>query len=83
MQSFNRECSHPSHSQMLLYGLFFFLIAQFSVFVSCSTNIKMVIFRTGNETPEQIAMLPRIEAAAALYGANPVEQHSLPAGPTY
>ena len=69
---------------MLLSGVFFVLISQLSVFISCQPpTIKMVVFRTGNETPEQVALLPRIEAFASLYGGSEIEEHSLPSGETY
>ena len=68
---------------MLLSSLFFLLISQVIVFVSCVPDIKFVVFRTETESPEQIAMLPRIQAAAKIYGDNKIEEYILPAGNTY
>lgn len=46
---------------------------------SANPNIKMVLFRTGAETPEQIALVPKIKTVAMLYGANSIEERELPA----
>ena len=47
-------------------------------------RIKFVVFKTGQETAEQLAMLPRISAFAQLYGALTVQEEQLPAsGATY
>ncbi len=45
---------------------------------SADPNIKMVLFRTGVETPEQLALVPKIQAVARLYGANKIEERELP-----
>lgn len=59
---------------LILSGIFFLLLQQ----ISCDPHIKFVIFRTGTETPEQLALLPRIAAFAAYYGDEKVEEFSLP-----
>lgn len=63
---------------LLVSSLVFLLIAQFSALVSCDPHIKFVIFRTGSETAEQLALLPRIEAFADFYGGEKVEEFALP-----
>ena len=65
----------------ILSSLFFFL---FSLqLASALQNIKLVIFRNGVETAEQLALLPRVQVVAANYGGNSVEVRELPATLTY
>jgi hypothetical protein len=47
-------------------------------------KIKFIVYKTGQETAEQLAMLPRINAFAQLYGALSVQEEQMPTtGSTY
>jgi hypothetical protein len=47
-------------------------------------DIQMVVFVTGQETQEQLALMPKIHSIARLYGGHKLEERSLPTGtPTY
>lgn len=41
-------------------------------------SIKFVLFRTGKETPEQLALVPKIQTIAHLYGAHKIEEREMP-----
>ena len=66
-----------------LVALFFFALQVISALPINTPNIKLVVFKTGNESPEQLALLPRVQAVASLYGDNSVEERSLPSTATY
>lgn len=44
---------------------------------SLNPEIKMVIFRTGFETPDQIALMPKIQALAKTYGSHKIEERDM------
>jgi hypothetical protein len=66
----------------ILHSVFFILLISLKV-ASALPNIKLVVFKTGAETAEQLALLPRVQVVASHYGANGVEEHDLPSTPTY
>lgn len=47
-------------------------------------SIKMVVFVTGSESPAQLALIPKVQAVAQMYGGNKLEERAMPSGgPTY
>lgn len=77
-----KQTNRPA-SIMLFSVIFFVLISQLSSLVSCTQNIKFIIFRTGHESVQQLALLPRIKAFADFYGGNEIEEHLIPVESTY
>jgi hypothetical protein len=68
----------------LLSFLFFVSLRCFSALQQSETpKIKLVVFKTGAESPDQLALLPRVQAVAALYGGFSLEERDLPVTATY
>lgn len=68
----------------LLSFLFLISLQCFSALQQNETpKIKLVVFKTGSESSEQLALLPRVQAAAAHYGGFALEERDLPATATY
>ncbi len=60
----------------------FFSAVSFALPLKQHSNprIKFVVFKTGQETEEQLAMLPKVNAFAQLYGSLAVQEEVLAAG---
>lgn len=69
-------------SVSVLSSILFVLLFSFQL-ASALPNIKLVVFKTGAETADQLALLPRVQIVAAKYGGNSVEERDLPATATY